>query len=98
MRRGTTKKRTPNKVLFLHQKEAQNMNISKISIFNTHRTWSNNIMNEQRQSVKIGRKLLKKSRTINPFANNKQTDAILARYEKSFWGSGICWNDIPKLI
>ncbi len=74
------------------------MNISKISAQNTHKKWCLCIMREQKQSIGRVRKLLRKSCLENPFVKNKQTDAILAGYEKNFFGSGVCWKDIPRLI
>ena len=61
------------------------MNIPKISTQNTDKKWCLGIMREQKQSIGRVRKLLRKSHLENPFANNKQTDAILARYENNFW-------------
>jgi len=50
-----------------------------------HRMWCNYFMNEQKESIRMVRKVLKQSGMHNPFSTNKTTDDILKRYEKSFW-------------
>ena len=74
------------------------MNVGKIAVNTAHQKWCQGFMNEQTQAIKNVRKMLKRSRFVNPFTENKQTDKILSEYEKSFWGKNVCWSDLPKLI
>ena len=74
------------------------MNVGKVVVNTAHNKWCQGFMNEQAQAIKNVRKILKRSRTVNPFAKNKQTDRILSEYEKSFWGNGGCWSDMPRLV
>lgn len=74
------------------------MNVGKIAVNTAHQKWCQGFMNEQTQAIKNVRKMLKHSRSVNPFAESKQTEKILAENEKNFWGKDVCWSDLPRLI
>ena len=74
------------------------MKVGKVVVNTAHKRWCQSFMNEQAQAIKNVRKILKRSSSVNPFAENKQTDRILSEYEKSFWGKDGCWSDKPRLI
>ena len=74
------------------------MNIGKIAVNTAHQKWCQGFMNEQAQTIRNVRKMLKHSRFVNPFAESKQTEKILTEYEKNYWGKDVCWSDLPRLI
>ena len=62
------------------------MNVGKVVVNTAHKKWCQDFMNEQNQTTRMVRRILKRSSVYNPFANTGKIDDILKRYEKSFWG------------